>query len=346
MPKRKHASIEQQQQQPEENQPVVVVDSPNEKHPPLAVSYTSRNVRRRCIGEPDVEVIVGGVSFHHYSFLLCYGCDYFDTMLSSGMSESQNLRIEFPDKNPAEWKLVYPFLEPRSLSTAENVKITKENAKSVVPWFHEFGLSGLLKEADDRLWSCLLLFKHGCYPHRNLEDRQSCLAELVEWTEFADTYDLAKTRKAMMKELQKALVEFPELVTKDLLEQLVRLVFFARDLWDTIKRMVSADVHENNTIEELTSNPLFTNLLCQSYKVASLEKQSSSSDSPDSEVGERRLRARRLAAVNDLEGSLPRRLAMIRRRNALREGRGWGGHVLAAHGPDERPDERPNGWGG
>jgi hypothetical protein len=36
----------------------------------------------------------------------------FDVMLSSGMMESKNKRIEFPDKHPIEWKMFQKCIDP------------------------------------------------------------------------------------------------------------------------------------------------------------------------------------------------------------------------------------------
>lgn len=233
-------------------------------------------LKRRCLGDPDVTVVVGGTAFMHHSFILCYASEYFDTMLSSGMQESENKRIEFPDKKPADWKLFYPFLEPRSLSTAHTVRVTKDNAKAVLPWFHEFDMADLLHESDEKLWSSLLLFKRGYYPsnHRSLPERKATLMEIMEWTAMADMYGLQKTRQAMKKELMKAIADFPELIQKDLLQGMVP--FWSkpddRDLWLVIKSKLPADVTSNNSDSELQSNPLFLDMLTQSFKVASLEK--------------------------------------------------------------------------
>jgi hypothetical protein len=231
---------------------------------------------RRCLGEPDVEVVVGGESFLHHSFILCYSSEYFDTMLASGMQESKNKKIDFPDKNPEEWKLFYPFLEPRSVSTANSVEITKENAKAILPWFHEFGMTKLLGEGDEKLWSSLLLFKHDYYPsdHRTLDQRKNTLMEIVGWTQIADTYGLPRTREAMVKELKKAVTEYPELITKELLTSMVPFWSKPHDieLWQAVKTRLPSHVTENNDDKNLKSNALFLDFLHQSFKVAALQK--------------------------------------------------------------------------
>lgn len=239
-------------------------------------------LHRRCLGHPDLEVVVGGTSFMHHSFILCYSSEYFDTMLASGMQESQTKKIEFPDKNPEEWKLFYPFLEPRSMSTADCVKITKENAKAILPWFHEFGMTKLLNESDEKLWSSLLLVKHTYYPsdYRTLEQRKAALLDIVAWTQTADTYGLPRTRNAMMQELQKAVMEYPELFNKDILMNMVPLWSKEHDiqLWEAVKSRLPSNVTDSNDDNNLRSNALFLDFLAQSFALAALHKDQGGMD--------------------------------------------------------------------
>lgn len=233
-------------------------------------------LHRRCLGEPDVEVVVGGKSFKHHSFILCYASDYFDTMLSSGMQESRKKKIEFPDKDPEEWKLFYPFLEPRSVSTADLVSINKENAKAILPWFHEFGMTKLLHESDQQLCSSLQLFKHSYHEsdHLSLDQRKETLSDILGWTELADTYDLPRTRAAMREELQIVVTACPELMTIDALTRMA--TFWSKefdvDLWKAVKAQLPHGVAERNDDDSLRSNPLFLDFLAQSFKLAALNK--------------------------------------------------------------------------
>lgn len=93
--------------------------------------------------EPDVKVIVGGQTFHHYAALLCNCSDYFDAMLSSNMKEGQTNVIEFVDKDPQEWKRVYDFIGDPS-----NAQLELETIPMLVPWFSELRLSGWLRRCD------------------------------------------------------------------------------------------------------------------------------------------------------------------------------------------------------
>ena len=99
--------------------------------------------------DPDVIVAVGQgdnkIEFECYRVLLCYNCEYFDTMFSLPMKEKETSRIDLPDKDPKEWKIFYEFIDP---ATANLVQVTKENAMVLVPWFHEYQMNELLEKCD------------------------------------------------------------------------------------------------------------------------------------------------------------------------------------------------------
>lgn len=99
--------------------------------------------------EPDVLVVVGdGESkeeFQCHGVVLSMASDYLDAMLSSNMKEGESSRIDFKDKSPEDWKLFFTFIDPTKLRKAE---LTIENIPTVLPWFHEFGMSGYLDECD------------------------------------------------------------------------------------------------------------------------------------------------------------------------------------------------------
>ncbi len=81
--------------------------------------------------QPDVVVVVGSgewgnkQEFECYKLLLCYHCEYLDTMLSHQTKENETSRIELPDKDPEKWKVFHEFIDPPTIAT---VKVTNENA--------------------------------------------------------------------------------------------------------------------------------------------------------------------------------------------------------------------------
>lgn len=84
----------------------------------VATDESNYNTPRKKLRsqKPDIIVSVGSgdnkQEFECYRFILCYGCDYFDTMLSHSLCETETSRIEFPDKDPEDWKLFLTSLIP------------------------------------------------------------------------------------------------------------------------------------------------------------------------------------------------------------------------------------------
>jgi len=76
---------------------------------------------------PDVTVVVGTgdnqQEFECYKTVLSFASQYLDAMLSNDMVENNNSRIEFPDKDPDEWEIVYGYM------IARDTDIVKENAQ-------------------------------------------------------------------------------------------------------------------------------------------------------------------------------------------------------------------------
>ena len=101
---------------------------------------------------PDIIVAVGSGTnqkeFECYSQILCFASEYFDTMLSAPMRERTNARIEFPDKDPEEWKLFFNFIDP-STSHSTAAQVNKDNVFILAPWFHEHQMDFLFEQCDE-----------------------------------------------------------------------------------------------------------------------------------------------------------------------------------------------------
>jgi hypothetical protein len=63
------------------------------------------------------------------------------------MKEKDTGRIELPDKDPEEWKMFYDFVENSRYAKVED----GTRARILLPWFHEFQMTALVKECDDAL---------------------------------------------------------------------------------------------------------------------------------------------------------------------------------------------------
>ena len=101
---------------------------------------------------PDVKVAVGSADgmqeFECYRIVLSFASKYLDTMLSARMKEDETSRIEFPDKDPKEWKMFHTFIDP---ATSRSAKLSDDNVFLLLPWFHEFQMSTFVKECDTYL---------------------------------------------------------------------------------------------------------------------------------------------------------------------------------------------------
>ena len=105
---------------------------------------------------PDITVVVGKgdarEEFECYKVALSFASPYFDAMLAANMTENDTSRIEFPTKDPKEWKMFYPFIDPSQIGQAvQAATIHDGNAMILVPWFQEFQMEGYFEECDNFL---------------------------------------------------------------------------------------------------------------------------------------------------------------------------------------------------
>ena len=105
---------------------------------------------------PDVIASVGlgnsAQEFQCYKVILSFAPEYLDTMLGSSMKEGTLSKIEFPDKDPEEWKLFYKFTTSQMVKKSEhNNEINNENVLTLVLWFHEFRMVDSVQECGGYL---------------------------------------------------------------------------------------------------------------------------------------------------------------------------------------------------
>jgi hypothetical protein len=228
-----------------------------------------RPYSRRRISEPDLTVVVGGREFLHHSVMLCLASEYFDTMLSSDTREARTGRIEFPDGDPEEWVRFCRYLEPRSLFTANTFPVNEEDAKALLPWFHLFGMTNLLQECDERLSISSPKFLDDGL--NDVEHQRSTMTEIMVCAETATSYGLSETLATMMKELKKAINDFPEMITTEILESMSPFWSTTADteLWEAVKAILPDDVKSshNGNDAALKADKLLFELLAQSCKV-------------------------------------------------------------------------------
>jgi len=155
------------------------------------------------IGVGDVTVVVGGVEFKHSSVLLCYSSQYFEDMFGHDINEKTTKRVEFPTKDPDEWRLFSPFLE----AGIQKPEINKDNIHVIVQWADELCLkSDSLRLACDDIFPRLYkeMIKNSVLSYI-YETKYWEIIEFIRSLEIACQYRLPKTRVTALQYLSNAL---------------------------------------------------------------------------------------------------------------------------------------------
>ncbi|KAL7529071.1 hypothetical protein ACHAXR_002780 [Thalassiosira sp. AJA248-18] len=222
------------------------------------MSPTPKKIRSQ---PADVIVAVGSDAnmqeFECYKIALSFASPYFDAMLSVDMVENNSSRIEFPDKSPEEWKLFYSFIDPKKIGAAKHdANISKDNAMTLTPWFHEFQMEAFLVECDQVLSKKVISLSWespGGVPTDQQEKsywkkpskllasasrkkfidelQKSEFKQIIELLQFACVYDLEKTKveaeytiKFLLDELEETSDLFDRPTTKVLVDLFLPIV--------------------------------------------------------------------------------------------------------------------------
>ena len=166
-----------------------------------ASDATESSPKRVKSQPPDVVVAVGRgeaqVEFECYGTLLSFASEVFDTMLSTNMKEKNTHRIELPDKDPAEWKLFYDFVENSRYAKVKD----GTRARILLPWFHEFQMTALVNECDDALKEEI----RDNWPYYDKERIEETLQLCHELLSMSYVYDLPRTQQRASKVLSFAI---------------------------------------------------------------------------------------------------------------------------------------------
>lgn len=172
--------------------------------------------------KPDLTVIVGSGQnareFRCYSVLLAHASPVFDAMLSSGMAESENRRIELPTKDPDDWALFLQCIDPATaacyffesiyydnqydsilLCGEENKKeqnhtlVNETTALRLAPLFHEFEMKRHLRSCEMVLFYSQLKYLDA---HDSEEETRLCYL-----LSFSKAYGLSRLERNVRDQL-------------------------------------------------------------------------------------------------------------------------------------------------
>jgi hypothetical protein len=175
-------------------------------------------------------------------------------MLSLDMRESLTRTIEFPDRDPGEWVRFCRYVEPRPFFTVNSFHVNEEDIKTLLPWFHHFGMTKLVQECDERLSISSPRFWDNDLDH--VDHRRSIMTDILGWADKATIYDLSKTLDAAMKELKKAVNTFPETITAEILENMSPFwsTTAGTELREAVKAILPDDVKSSHNDAALNAD--------------------------------------------------------------------------------------------
>lgn len=223
--------------------------------------------------EEDLTVIVGSgdkeQTFKCYKVLLCLESVYFDTMLSCSMQEKERSTIRFPYKDPEEWKLWYTFIDP---DTKKGSKITNDNIRILLPWFHEFQMQSFVDECDE------FLSKHFPEEDPNILWNRQNLDDLFDLLWTANVFCLSKTMSEMAKKVKKIVsYRVKERLTYEDIEKIcecLKNAYFTQeidDLWTFVKDFLPENYKDKNKIS--IENEMFTHLVFANIQKRAAEEK-------------------------------------------------------------------------
>ena len=230
-------------------------------------SPTSKKIR---FLDPDVTVVVGSggnaKAYKAYGAILAFNSEYFDTMLSSGLKESNEMKIEFPEDVPEEWELLYPFLDPE---TARDQAISADDARKLAPWFHKLMMTNRLKECDDVLKKELPANSDGrWWGSRNEKSRKEKLDKILPLYCLSCKYGLEKTKESCHDNLCNAIESGYDLIDVSILKQILPLLekengqYKPRRLWKALNSFLVPDLSLMGPSPSITKDePYLPNLI-------------------------------------------------------------------------------------
>lgn len=263
---------------------------------------------------PDVIVSVGSgdsvQEFECYRVVLSWASEYFDALLSSGMKEDKLGRIEFPDKDPEEFKLFYEFIKPSKIAEVKyDANIDMGNVFKLLPWFHQFEMGNHVEECDRILARDWEGWRGYCksrsyWKNTNTKranenatdlERKEKFGRAFHIIQLADKYGLQSTRAHVGEDmpdlLSDDLLDFP--VFKFLLHMVlplrlvpvdesgneseqIELMMLAggkgcKEMWHAFREIISP--HVSSLSQEILDNSATFPLLVYSFLQIKLEKE-------------------------------------------------------------------------
>ena len=187
--------------------------------------------------DPDVDVVVGNVTFKEYRTVLCCISEYFDAAFRSGMKESISHSFTFPDRDPKEWELLMSVFG-LNLTT----KLEPSNIITLLPWCDELCMSSAMEACDTVYYEQVI--SPGVvrvFTKNSSANEIEVLREFYDKLDVCIQYNLTRCLQHACQSLRYVFEDKPEELPLDLVKATIR--FLKNDvvldcLWDKFRRYV------------------------------------------------------------------------------------------------------------
>ena len=230
---------------------------PGEEHSQHAQSWAPENSK---LPQDVIVLLKGGVMDSHSSHMLAYASPVLAkrlTPISHGRYRGKQ-RVDIPNGNVDEWKILKPFLQPHAV---ERANVTTQNFATLLPWFHELDIAILLKECDALLST--LTFTN---PQREEPTNQDW-HDILILAQISNHVKLDLTWQRSMDTLNGYLLRYPGYCAREknlkLMMDLLRECPMARNfLWQSVANYLPQDLldeykSEGDVATKLVKSRLF-----------------------------------------------------------------------------------------
>jgi hypothetical protein len=221
-----------------------------------------RKKLRSC--EPDLKITVGGavegcdpVVYWYHASVMATHSNYIDIMLASGMKESNNYAVSFPDIAPTTWESMMKFLD----TPLAGRLMTVEDVIEVAPCYDKYDFS------DGRELSGHVLMEYIKVMKKVVPDNLDFFIDAIL---LADSAQLDEALNAGVLWIENIILHYDKnIFSRDHITKLAPLFANEESLFATVKLFVKSVVSKDDILHRLFPE-LFVEKLASYQKVTTI----------------------------------------------------------------------------
>ena len=203
----------------------------------VALQEPARKKLKSC--EPDLKITVGGdvdgsgaVDYWYHASIMATHSNYIDTMLASGMKESNTYDASFPDIAPATWESMMKFLDDPLAGRL----MTVTDVMEVTPWYDQYDFP-----AGRKLSGHILMEYIQATEAPDVPDNFDFFIDAIV---LADALHLDAAKKAGLCWIDRAIIDGynQEIFSRDHIAKLAPLIAKEELLFENVKSLVKSVV--------------------------------------------------------------------------------------------------------